>query len=293
MGRPVPRLHGLLAAALTLTLGVSAVGAEPEPGNTGGVRTDDGATVAVGSQTVIPKSGRKAHRGRGARTTECRFRSMDPLNPLGGQGPEVTGIRGLEPGVSLWRSCYNLATGALVEGPALYVTPVRNPAEPAVGFDTIELALANIDIDLPVQSLSPSDTTLPNFDTWLWVDGQADQSASATAGGVTVTATGEIDSTSYVINPAADGTRSRDDGRVISCDGPGTPYDLTVADRSQSSDCAHSFAAPTRSFTIDVTSTWRLRWTATDGSGGDLGTIDRTTTVQYRVQEKATAIRIG
>jgi len=292
VGRPLPRLLGLLAAALTLAAAAALpANADAVPSKTGGTRTENGAAVGVGSQTAIPKSGRKAHRGKGIRSTECRFQALDSANPLGAQGPEVTGIRRLDPGINLWRSCYNIATGALVEGPALYTTPVRNPAEPAVGFDTIELALANIDIDLPVPALSPPAVTLPNFDTWLWVDGQADQTASAAAGGVTVTVTGEVVSTTYLINPAADGTRSRDDGRVISCDGPGTPYDLAVADRSQSSDCAHSFAAPTRSFTIDVTSTWRLAWTATDGSGGDLGAIDRTTTVPYRVQAKSTAIR--
>ena len=84
-----------------------------------------------------------------------------------------------------------------------------------------------------------------------------------------------------------------DDGVVVTCTGPPKAFDPAVPVRDQTTACHHRFAAPTRDLTIDTTATWRLTWSATNGTTGDLGTIDRTTTTPYRVQEKETVIRTG
>jgi hypothetical protein len=206
-------------------------------------------------------------------------------------GPDIGNPFDQPVGTNVWRSCFDASTGARLEGPAVYVTRERGAARD-FERELVDMALANIDIDLPVPHFSPPNQTFPNFDTWLWTEELAAQTASATAAGVTITVTAKLTSTRYEINAVA-GTPSRDDGVVITCAGAPTPYDQRRAPGEQHTTCAHRFAAPTRDLTIDSTVTWRVTWTATNGTTGDLGNVERTTTVPYRVQEKLTVIRSG
>lgn len=250
---------------------------------------------AGSSQSVIPTSGRTAHRGRGASSITCRFETINVVDPVGGGGGDAGNPYDLPAGTQVWRSCFDSATGARVEGPTLYTTTgprAGGGGGPNLTAQLVDSALANIDVDLPVPGFSPPNETLPNLDTWLWVADRPTQTASASAAGVTVTVTAELRSTVFEINAAA-GVPSPDDGVVVRCVGRPVPYDPTRPDGDQRTTCSHRFAAPTRDLTIDATSTWDLRWSATNGTSGDLGTIDRTSTAAYRVQAKATVIRTG
>lgn len=305
MDRLSGRRIGLCAAfVVVFSLGDARVALAEGPNNggigvsTSGTRTETGAQASVGAgsqQTVIPTSGRNAHRGRGASKVTCRFQTIDVANPLGGTGADAGNPYDLPVGTQTWRSCYDTTTGARVEGPTLYTS--TGPAAgggggPDLTAQLIDMALANIDIDLPEPRFSPPNQTFPNFDTWLWTNDLPTQTASATAAGVTITVSAKLSATKYEIN-AVPGVTSHDDGVVITCTGAPTAYDPAKPDRDQSTSCHHRFAAPTRDLTIDTTATWRLTWTATNGTTGDLGTIDRTTTTPYRVQEKETVIRTG
>lgn len=280
-----------LAISLVAVPSVSAgtIGEGGGAVSTSGSRTDNGAQVSVGTQHVIPASGRSAHRGRGAPAITCRFEAFDLAGGIGSTGAAIDSPGALPGGVKIWRTCYD-ATGRRVEGPSLVTTSDPGAAGPAVTQQLIELALANLDIDLPTTHLSPPAETLPNLDTWFWTDEQAVRRASASAGGVTITVTAHLTTTTYEIG-ADPAHPSPDDGTVIRCAGAPTPYRPEVDDAAQRTSCFHRFAAPTRDVAIETTSTWRLAWTATNGETGDLGTIDRTTSTPYRVQAKVTTMR--
>jgi len=213
----------------------------------------------------------------------CRFEAINVVDPMGGGGGDVGDPHSLPAGTQVWRSCFDASTGDRVEGPTLYTsTGPGGGGAPDVTARLVDSALANIDVDLPAPRFSPPGETIPNFETWLWTDDTAAERASASAAGVTVTVEAELTGTRFEF----------DDGVTVRCDGRPVAYDPAGGDR-QRTTCSHRFAAPTRDLTVDVTSTWRLRWWATNGEGGDLGTIDRSTTVPYRVQVKETVIRSG
>lgn len=285
-----------LAVALLET---DSAGAQTAPGSfsggsgvtTSGSRTETGAQAQVGTQSVIPTSGRNAHRGRGVSDVTCTFTAVNPIDPIGSGGGDVGNPNSLPEGTQSWRSCFSRSTGQRVSGPTLYTTPPPGAGgAPNVTGQLVDQALANIDIDVPTPHASPPGGTLPNIDTWFWTDETATQSASASAAGVTVTVTARLVSTTYEIQ-AVEGSPSTDDGVVLTCSGAPKPFDTSKPERDQTSTCTHRFAAPTRDLTIDATVTWQAGWTATNGTIGDLGTIERTATLDYRVQEKHTVIR--
>jgi len=220
----------------------------------------------------------------------CEFRAIDVANPLGAGG-EVGSPYEVPAGTQMWRSCFDAVSGRRVDGPTLYTStgPAAGGA-PDVTARLMESALANIDIDLPEPRFSPPTETIPNFETWLWVDGATVRTASASAGGVTVTVRAEPTGSRFEL-AAVPGVPSLDDGVVVTC--AGTPPRFEPGRGRQRTTCSHRFAAPTRDLTVEATTTWALRWSASNGEGDDLGTIDRSTTVPYRVQVKETVIRTG
>ncbi len=252
-------------------------------------RTETGGSVTVGAQRRIETPGRSAHRGGGVATTTCSYRTVDaaPFGPGAPTGPDAGPV-----GTLTWRTCVDAATGAAIGVPSLVASAA--PGAPATPFDPVpdlvDLATANIDVDLPEPRFSPPGATLPNVDTFLWTAPHDDPTASASAAGVTVTVTATPERTRFHIE-GVHGVPSRDDGRTVECAGRPAPYDPARPTTEQASSCRYRFHTPTRDLDVDVTTTWRLTWTATTGASGDLGGIDRTVTVPYRVQAAATVIR--
>ncbi|MFF6794259.1 ATP/GTP-binding protein [Streptomyces filamentosus] len=88
--------------------------------------------------------------------------------------------------------------------------------------------------------------------------------ASASAGGVTVTATAKV---SRIVWNMGDGT-------TVTCTTPGTPYRAEYGKRP-SPDCGHRYTAPssttpTGKYHVTATSTWTIDWQATTGQSGQL-----------------------
>ena len=140
-------------------------------------------------------------------------------------------------------------------------------------------------IPLPDVHLNPPESgeQVVNLTTWMWIDRSVWQpvSATASAGGVTVTATAAPESVRWAMG----------NGDVVTCAGPGTPYDPNRPSSEQQSDCSYvyrhsSASAPDGAFTATATITWHVTWTAAGvAGGGDLGTASRTTTFAVRVAE--------
>ena len=137
-------------------------------------------------------------------------------------------------------------------------------------------------IPLPDIQLNPGEERdqVVNVATWLWVDGWAPVSASASAGGVTVTVTASPSHVEWDMG----------DGAVVTCLGPGTPYDEHRPADEQSTDCSHTYTRSSASqsderYRREATSFWHVTWTSSNGQAGDLGVVGRTSSLRLRVAE--------
>ncbi|MGW5465863.1 ATP/GTP-binding protein [Streptomyces sp. NPDC003996] len=101
---------------------------------------------------------------------------------------------------------------------------------------------------------------------WMWVDQTpttyGPETATATAGGVTVTATAEVSTISWNMG---DGTEP------VACNGPGTKYETSFG-QAMSPDCGHVYdtvsATEDGRFHGTATATWTVDWRVIGGAGG-------------------------
>ncbi|WP_405914585.1 ATP/GTP-binding protein [Streptomyces sp. NBC_00728] len=116
---------------------------------------------------------------------------------------------------------------------------------------------------------------------WMWVSQSATtygpNTASASAGGVTVTATAKVSKIVWSLG----------DGASVTCNGPGTPYTSSEG-MAQSPTCGHLYSktsagAQSSKFPVSATSTWTITWQG-GGQAGQLTEI-RQTNVQVAVGE--------
>lgn len=114
---------------------------------------------------------------------------------------------------------------------------------------------------------------------WMWVEQgpttYGPNTASATAGGVTVTATAKVSSITWTMG----------DGATVTCNGPGTPYAASQG-KADSPDCGHRYALPSTgqkggTYRGTATATWGVEWEAT--GVGDAGQFTETRTSPFAV----------
>ncbi|WP_411092808.1 ATP/GTP-binding protein [Streptomyces sp. 049-1] len=100
---------------------------------------------------------------------------------------------------------------------------------------------------------------------WMWVNQSATtygpNTASASAGGVTVTATAKVSKIVWQMG----------DGSTVTCAGPGTPYRGSSA-MVESPTCGHRYSvtsadAPGGRYSVTATSTWTIDWRGANQSG--------------------------
>ena len=141
--------------------------------------------------------------------------------------------------------------------------PERRPGIDALGsLDPIDVAL-DITFGLawpdPIPRSAPdwrSGAALTGVPTWLWVEGIEPISGQSTGAGVVVQVTARPIATTWNLR---DGT--------LRCDGLGEAYE-----RGQQSDCTYTFAdAHEKPLKASVFVTWKVSWSASDGSGGSFG----------------------
>ncbi|MGW0751972.1 ATP/GTP-binding protein [Streptomyces sp. NPDC002587] len=138
---------------------------------------------------------------------------------------------------------------------------------PAAAVDPAVLAQQAVDSMLltgpKIASPRAEGTYTVGVPMWLWVTPSATtwgpNTASASAGGITVTATAKVSSISWRMG----------DGGSVTCSGPGTAY-TAARGMSPSPDCGHLFrtpssGAPGGKYQGTATTTWTVDWAVTGG----------------------------
>jgi len=145
-------------------------------------------------------------------------------------------------------------------------------------------ASRHLPLPAPQISVNPpaGQAQLVNLPTWLWVSPLTwgVRAATASVPGLAATATATPTRVTWTMG---------DGGRVV-CHGAGTAYSSRFAPGSASPTCGYvyrhgSARAAGGAYTVTATTTWRITWTATIGTGGSLPSISRSSQISLRVAE--------
>jgi hypothetical protein len=121
---------------------------------------------------------------------------------------------------------------------------------------------------------------------WFWIDANDYQTLQATVALAGLSATVTAKPGPLVINPG-DGQGS------FTCPGPGTPYNTSEPASGQQSACTFLYPQPSAGqpgnvFRVSISVTWTATWTGSDGAGGTLTPITRTTTIALPIAQAET-----
>ena len=158
-------------------------------------------------------------------------------------------------------------------------TPAAAPA--VTGADLARQAYGSFKLSAPVPRMAPTaDRLVVQLATWLWVDGWKPLTATAAVPGLTATVTAVPTSVTWTMG----------DGGRVTCAGPGTPYDPNTPYEQQSTTCSYTYHSssagqPGDEYVGSVAISYGASWTATDGTGGNLGALAATATFAARVGE--------
>jgi hypothetical protein len=200
-------------------------------------------------------------------------------------------------------TCIDVSTGASTtetewiadEAAPPTATPAQAPV-PAVDPYSVALQAENtIDLPRPTIHTDPAGSAVVNLATWLWIDRPEwhPYSVSATVGPVTATA---------VATPVRV-TWSMGEGDIVTCTGPGTPFDLDRPASSQATDCSFTYrvasagqtgqtgqtgpdGAAGGSFVVSAAIDWSVSWSAQGAAGGGtLPALVTTASSRLRVEQ--------
>ncbi|WP_432563688.1 ATP/GTP-binding protein [Kineococcus sp. SYSU DK003] len=156
------------------------------------------------------------------------------------------------------------------------------PGEPPITVEVVDpdalaqQAVSQLDIAPPdiqmVPDLAPGGFGFIGLPVWLWTPQPQWEpiSASASAGGLTVTATAQLSSVDYDMG----------DGTTLHCTTPGEPYQESYGDRD-SPTCGHRYQQtsvhePGMAYTVTATAAYDVTWTGA-ATGATTLTDDATT----------------
>ncbi|MFI1445233.1 ATP/GTP-binding protein [Streptomyces fructofermentans] len=238
------------------------------PGRTGSSTGSSAGTTAQGS----------AGNGTSSNPWTCTYQLLAPQPPA-----DSLDWEGHRPG-----------DGAVYEQTCHYLdsdnTVVRNQwldePPPAAAVDPVDLAQRAVDkmklAGPDIASPRGAGKYLVGMPMWMWVNRSATtygpNTASASAGGVTVTATAKV---AKIVWAMGDGTN-------VTCHGPGTRY-TAAAGKSTSPTCGHTYMRtsadqPESRYQVTATSTWAIDWqVTTGGGGGQTGQLTETRQTQTQV----------
>ncbi|MFG2961384.1 ATP/GTP-binding protein [Streptomyces sp. NPDC048291] len=211
----------------------------------------------------------------GDNKTECKYQKVDPKPPAAWPG-----WKGADPKTHDVYF-YGCTDGGENNPDGFVVVPLGQTPAPQV--DPRELAQRAVDsmtlLGPDIASPRAAGTYTVGVPMWMWVNQSATtygpNTASATAGGITVTATAKVSKIVW----------SMGDGSSVTCNGPGTPYTSSEG-MAQSPTCGHVYSktsAANGTFKVTATSTWTINWQG-GGQAGQLTEV-RQTNVQVAVGE--------
>ncbi len=254
------------------------------------IGTDGGSTVSVGVATSTSAPGMPGSSAApgvsGGSGQACAYQVL-PAYEQAGMAPG-----GPTPGEWYAETCPGQQFGACSCG-FVWIADSQ-PAQdgvPAVDPEVLaRQAEQSITLPAPAIETSPAAFSVVNLPTWLWVDPSMWHpfSASASAGGVSVTATALPVSVQWQMG----------DGGALSCDGPGTPYNTSLPSSEQQTSCSYVYRrssvgqpAPDgnpnhAAFDVAAAVTWRVAWSVSGGPGGGaLPSLTTSSSVPVRVEQ--------
>ncbi|MDQ8707513.1 ATP/GTP-binding protein [Streptomyces sp. LHD-70] len=280
-----------MAAAFMLALPTSVSAAdEPKPsGSAGGcevVRFCVGASVGGSKPSGSGAKPAKKGKGKSGPTIPCSVVKMDP--------PPAAGSslwQGHKPGdgAIYTRVCPQQIGGSAVGGAAGGLPQTFWAANPPAAVDPAQLAQEAVDKmtllgpDIAINP-KPGGRGLVGMPVWMAADQSQNtwgpNSASASAGGLTATATAKV---TQVVWDMGDGTK-------VTCQGPGTPYKKSYGLKT-SPDCGHVYTQPSTDepggkYPVNATATWSIEWQVA-GGGEESGQLTelRTSNVAVTIVE--------
>ncbi|MFD0501856.1 ATP/GTP-binding protein [Streptomyces chiangmaiensis] len=238
--------------------------------------------VSVGVGDDTPSSGGQAGGSQGGSEdnpskVKCTYTKVDQKPPADhpvwkGKDPKKNDL--------YFRSC---SDGGQNNPDGFVVVPTGQPPAPQV--DPQELAQRAVDsmtlLGPAIASPRAAGRYTVGVPMWMWVNQSATtygpNTATASAGGVTVTATAKVSKIVW----------SMGDGASVTCNGPGTSYTSSEG-MAQSPTCGHVYSntsagAQNGKFPVTATSTWTINWQG-GGQAGQLTEV-RQTNVQVAVGE--------
>ncbi|WP_237551304.1 MULTISPECIES: ATP/GTP-binding protein [unclassified Streptomyces] len=211
-------------------------------------------------------------------------------NKGGGKGPKCTMKKMVPqppPGSALWKGEGKIVYQQVCpDGPNSALTGPVGVDAGAPAVDPAVVAAQAVDkmelLGPQVASPRAGARYTVGVPVWMWVTPSAStfgpNSASASAGGVTVTAKAEVSKIVWDMG----------DGEKVTCTGPGTPFKNT-RHGVESPDCGHIYQQPSTrkagaKYRLTATAYWDVTWQATTGEAGQIPTT-RQTDVSFTVGE--------
>ncbi|MGW3956448.1 ATP/GTP-binding protein [Streptomyces sp. NPDC004752] len=271
------RLAALTGALALVSAGVAQAGGDPDVG--AGkcqvikfcVDVDAGdETGGSGGQAGGSQGGSDSH-------VECKYTKVDPKPPA-----EFPAWKGAAPKKNdLY--FYGCTDSGQNNPDGFVVVPTGQPPVPQADLRELaqraadSMALLGPDIASP-RAAGKYTVGVP---MWMWVNQSATtygpNTASASAGGITVSARAKVSKIVWMMG----------DGASVTCNGPGTPYQASEG-MAQSPTCGHVYSktsavAQNGKYPVTATSTWTIDWQG-GGQAGQLTEV-RQTNVQVAMGE--------
>lgn len=274
--------------------GESGGGGGPAPGPGTGTPPPSGGGTGGGSG------------GEEAVSPDCFYERADDYQPAPGTQPAAAhdrgdgeaARRGVAPAVFhpaqetgedgawyVWRCTDNDVRDAYYR-PPVWIPDAEEPeAQGPSAAAVAERAYEQLRLPEPQVAASPAGDQLVTVPTWLWLEGWEPVSATASAGGVEVTATARPQSVEWDMG----------DGTTVTCDGPGTPYRDQGDPAEPSPDCGHTYRTSSagqqgEAFPVSARVTWTVSWSGAGQEGTFPGLVTETST-SFRVLESQALTR--